>query len=94
MNEERKLIKFISKVLSISPERAEEIWDDIRSITPGTVYSPAHPHDVAQIAAHSIYRLGYRSVTLKISRHGDPDDNGHYRGHLDIEVIDLDDHDD
>jgi len=72
--------------LGFNKKQAEEIMS--HKLRPGTVRGLAHIEDVAEVVLKAIYTLDYKSITLKISKHGDEET---YDGYIDIEVMVVED---
>ena len=74
--------------LGFDKEQAHEAMSQIGKFRLGTLHRQVHIDDIAGIIFRAISSLDYKSITLKISKHGDGET---YDGHVDIEVKEVED---
>jgi hypothetical protein len=73
------------KRMGFSQEEAEKTLAELVIIQKGRIWGHAHLEDIPKITHRALDWQHNTSITLKISREGDDD----YDGHLEIEVIDI-----
>jgi len=73
------------KRMGFDQEEAEQILAELIIIRKGRLWGHAHLEDIPKIAYRALDWQHNTSITLKISKEGDDD----YDGHLEIEVMDI-----
>jgi len=73
------------KRMGFDQEEAEQILAELIIINKGRLWGHAHLEDVPKVVHRALDWQHNTSITLKISREGDDD----YDGHLEIEVVDI-----
>lgn len=83
---EKEAMKKSFTKAGLSDEEADRILSTMHLIKAGTVYGHAHSGNVGSIVERAIYKQNCQSITLRISKDGDEET---YDGHLEIEVIEV-----
>ena len=73
------------KRMGFDQEEAEQILAELIIIRKGRLWGHAHLEDVPKVIHRALDWQHNRSITLKVSKEGDDD----YDGHLEIEVVDI-----